>query len=115
MSGRARLFRHQQNHGARISSRITGIPDLPHFPLATDLQRNVRRRALSDVSQRDNGNLATRFISDVLGHARHSLDRRWIENVREIVDDSGWRRDRQRLLCRRGQRCAEEKDSKPNP
>jgi hypothetical protein len=92
------LLRHDENHRARVASRIAGIADLADLPLAADLERDLVYRLLTDVGQSHNGDLAARFSPNVSGDVLDALDGRGIDDVREVVDQARWSGDLDGLL-----------------
>jgi len=87
-AGATRLTRHQQNHRTGIPRRITSTGKRANLPLASDAQRDVARIPLPDVGERDNGDLAFRFIAYFLGYSLDpSLGRRR-KNVGKVVDET---------------------------
>jgi len=96
-SAAARPPGNEKDHGARVAGGIAGIPDLPNFPLPSDLKRNLLNIARTDVRERDDRHLATRFRAHVVGDALHALNRIGLKHVREIVHQPGRRRDRDAL------------------
>jgi hypothetical protein len=103
----AGLFRNKEDYGTCVSRRIAGIPDFSDLPLAADLERHFLYVARSDIRKRDNRHLSTRLRANVFSDALHSLRRVWLDDVREIIHQSRWRRNLDRLKKKEKPGCLE--------
>jgi len=79
------LQRNKQHHDPEVLRRIARLPLRPDAPAPADLERYVRRRAVSDIGKGYHGDFAARLDAHLGDHRFHVRDRRRVEHRGEIV------------------------------
>ncbi len=89
----ARLLGNHQDDGARVARWISGITNLPDFPLPSDLQSDFLHIAGADVGKRDDRHLSARLRAHIFRDALHSLSGVGLNYVRKIIYQPDRRRN----------------------
>src|SRR2546430_871709 len=79
------LQRNEQHHDSEVLRRIACLALRPDAPATADLERYVRRRAVSDIGEGYDGDFAARLGAHLSDHRFHVRERRRVEHPGEIV------------------------------
>jgi len=79
------LQRNEQHHDSEVLRRIARLALRPDAPATADLERYVRRRAVSDIGEGYDGDFAARLGAHLSDHRFHVRDRRGVEHAGEVV------------------------------
>ena len=90
----------EEDHETEVSRRVAHRRTGTDLPLAADLERHVARRAVADVGERHDDDLASRFRLHVGDHRVQLRERGGVEHAREVVDVAAGRGDRDLLQAK---------------
>src|SRR5260370_14586043 len=83
-AGTVVLQGNEQHYDTEVFRRIPGLSFCSHAPLAANLERDIRSRAVSDVGEGYDCDLAVRLVAHLGGHPLHMRDGGRIEHASEI-------------------------------
>ena len=79
------LARDEQHHDAEVLRRIARLALRADTPLPADLERDVGRRAVADIGECDDRDVAPRLFPHLSDERFHALHGGRVEDVREVV------------------------------